>query len=61
MLNAGLAKAQTHDLASVTSAMNAAATQDLRSVGADADVLDELLRRPRRRRAPRAAAHARAC
>src|SRR4051812_3644114 len=32
MLNDGLAKAQTHTLASVTSAMNAAATQDLRSV-----------------------------
>ena len=32
MLNANLAKAQTHTLATVTSAMNAAATQDLRSV-----------------------------
>src|SRR3954452_11679718 len=32
LLNDGLAKAQTHTLASVTSAMNAAATQDLRSV-----------------------------
>src|SRR4051812_16462457 len=32
MLDDGLAKAQTHTLASVTSAMNAAATQDLRSV-----------------------------
>jgi acyl-homoserine lactone acylase PvdQ len=32
MLNDNLAKAQTHTLASVTSAMNAAATQDLRSV-----------------------------
>ena len=32
MLNASLAKAQTHTLATVTSAMNAAATQDLRSV-----------------------------
>jgi acyl-homoserine lactone acylase PvdQ len=31
MLNAGIAKQQTHDLASVTSAMNAAATQDLRA------------------------------
>ena len=32
MLTDGLAKRETHDLASVTSAMNAAATQDLRSV-----------------------------
>jgi acyl-homoserine lactone acylase PvdQ len=33
MLNAGIAKRPQHDLASVTSAMNAAATQDLRVVG----------------------------
>lgn len=33
MLNAGLAKRSKHDLASVTSAMNAAATQDLRVQG----------------------------
>ena len=32
MLTDGLAKREQHDLASVTSAMNAAATQDLRSV-----------------------------
>ena len=32
MLTDGLAKRDKHDLASVTSAMNAAATQDLRSV-----------------------------
>jgi hypothetical protein len=32
MLEAGLAKRDKHDLASVTAAMNAAATQDLRSV-----------------------------
>jgi hypothetical protein len=32
MLEAGLAKRDKHDLASVTSAMNAAATQDLRNV-----------------------------
>ena len=33
MLNAGIAKREQHDLASVTSAMNAAATQDIRSFG----------------------------
>ena len=33
LLLAGLAKRRTHDLASVTSAMNAAATQDLRAAG----------------------------
>jgi hypothetical protein len=42
LLNDGLAKAQTHTLASVTSAMNAAATQDLRSV-ALTPVLTKLL------------------
>jgi acyl-homoserine lactone acylase PvdQ len=33
LLNAGIAKQAKHDLASVTSAMNAAATQDLRAAG----------------------------
>ena len=45
MLNDGLANAQTHDLASVTSAMNAAATQDLRSVAADAGARRAVARR----------------
>ena len=43
MLHNGLAAAHKHDLASVTSAMNAAATQDLRSV-ALTPVLTELLK-----------------
>jgi Penicillin amidase len=43
MLTDGLAKRQQHDLASVTSAMNAAATQDLRSV-ALTPVITELLK-----------------
>ena len=43
MLEAGIAKRGVHDLASVTSAMNAAATQDLRSV-ALTPVVDKLLR-----------------
>ena len=43
MLNDGLAKAQTHTPATVTSAMNAAATQDLRSV-ALTPVISELLK-----------------
>jgi acyl-homoserine lactone acylase PvdQ len=43
LLDAGLAKRQTHDLASVTSAMNAAATQDLRNV-ALTPILERLLR-----------------
>jgi acyl-homoserine lactone acylase PvdQ len=37
MLTAGVAGRQTHDLASLTSAMNAAATQDLRVVGSTFD------------------------
>jgi acyl-homoserine lactone acylase PvdQ len=37
MLNAGVAARQTHDPASLTSAMNAAATQDLRVVGSTFD------------------------
>ena len=43
MLTDGLAKREQHDLASVTSAMNAAATQDLRSV-ALTPVLTDLLK-----------------
>src|SRR3954470_7090710 len=43
MLNAGLAGRQTHDLASVTSAMNGAATQDLRVVGSVFDGIDGVL------------------
>jgi acyl-homoserine lactone acylase PvdQ len=52
LLDDGLAKAQTHTLASVTSAMNAAATQDLRSV-ALTPVLAKLLEA-----APSPSAHA---
>jgi acyl-homoserine lactone acylase PvdQ len=37
LLNAGIAARQKHDLASVTSAMNGAATQDLRVVGSTFD------------------------
>lgn len=44
MLNAGLAKRRKHDLASVTSAMNAAATQDLRVQGTLLDGIREVLR-----------------
>jgi acyl-homoserine lactone acylase PvdQ len=43
MLNAGIAKRQTHDLATVTSAMNAAATQDLRVVGSVMDGITGVL------------------
>lgn len=43
MLRAGLAKRPTHDLASVTAAMNAAATQDLRVQGPLMDGLHALL------------------
>jgi acyl-homoserine lactone acylase PvdQ len=43
MLEAGIARRATHDLASVTGAMNAAATQDLRSV-ALTDPVSRLLR-----------------
>ena len=53
MLDAGIAKRGQHDLASVTVAMNAAATQDLRSV-ALTPVLDEAARGRRRRRRARA-------
>lgn len=54
LLNAGLAKRATHDLASVTSAMNAAATQDLRSV-ALTPIIDKLLRAHPAAATPRAA------
>ena len=58
MLLNGLAARDKHDLASVTSAMNAAATQDLRSV-ALTPVLSELLKAaPRAEPARRAPAHA---
>jgi hypothetical protein len=43
MLNAGLEARQTHDLASVTSAMNKAATQDLRVVGTTFEALQGTL------------------
>jgi acyl-homoserine lactone acylase PvdQ len=43
MLNAGITKLQHHDLASVTSAMNAAATQDLRVVGTVFDGISGVL------------------
>jgi acyl-homoserine lactone acylase PvdQ len=43
MLNAGLATRQTHDLASVTSAMNGAATTDLRVAGSMFDAFTGVL------------------
>src|SRR4051812_316959 len=43
MLNAGIDAKQTHDLASVTSAMNKAATQDLRDTGSFLDALTGVL------------------
>jgi acyl-homoserine lactone acylase PvdQ len=43
MLNAGIDAKQTHDLASVTSAMNKAATQDLRDTGTFLDALTGVL------------------
>jgi acyl-homoserine lactone acylase PvdQ len=43
LLLAGLAKRRTHDLASVTSAMNAAATQDLRAAGTFLPALAQIL------------------
>lgn len=43
LLNAGLARRQTHDLASVTGAMNAAATQDLRAAGTPLDAITRVL------------------
>jgi hypothetical protein len=43
MLLAGLAKHRTHTLASVTSAMNAAATQDLRAAGTFLPALAQIL------------------
>src|SRR3954447_22723015 len=43
MLNAGIDARQTHDLASVTSAMNKAATQDLRDTGSFLDALTGVL------------------
>jgi hypothetical protein len=43
MLNAGIAKRETHDLATVTGAMNAAATQDLRVVGSVMDGITGVL------------------
>ena len=50
-----IARHAKHDLASVTSAMNAAATQDLRSTGADADAHERCCTAGRRRaRAPSA-------
>jgi acyl-homoserine lactone acylase PvdQ len=43
MLNAGIDAKQTHDLASVVSAMNKAATQDLRDAGSFLDALTGVL------------------
>src|SRR3954453_17736315 len=43
MLNAGVAARQTHDLASLTGAMNQAATQDLRVVGSTFDGITGVL------------------
>lgn len=43
LLQAGLAKRQTHDLASVVGAMNAAATQDLRVEGSVFDAVGRVL------------------
>jgi acyl-homoserine lactone acylase PvdQ len=43
MLNAGIDARQTHDLASVVSAMNKAATQDLRDAGTFLDALTAVL------------------
>jgi acyl-homoserine lactone acylase PvdQ len=43
MLNAGIDAKQQHDLASVTSAMNKAATQDLRDTGSFLDALTGIL------------------
>lgn len=43
MLDAGIAKRQTHDLASVTAAMNAAATQDLRVQGSVMEAIHGVL------------------
>jgi acyl-homoserine lactone acylase PvdQ len=43
MLNAGIDARQTHDLASVVSAMNKAATQDLRDAGSFLDALTAVL------------------
>ena len=49
MLNAGIAAAPTHDLASVTSAMNKAATQDLRDAGSSSPALAACCAGARRR------------
>ncbi|MCW3016487.1 MAG: peptidase penicillin amidase [Solirubrobacterales bacterium] len=43
LLNAGIAKQQVHTLASVTSAMNGAATQDLRAAGSTLDAVARVL------------------
>jgi hypothetical protein len=43
MLQAGLARRQVHDLASVVGAMNAAATQDLRAQGSTLDAVGRVL------------------
>jgi acyl-homoserine lactone acylase PvdQ len=43
LLKAGIAKRQMHDLASVTGAMNAAASTDLRAAGTTLDAVDRVL------------------